>query len=179
MAKKILLRAGTDAQRLTMTPTSRELIWTTDTKKVYAGDGVTVGGILIGPGAVGTTETFAYQNGTDGSGTHITGAGNTNVALGANDLEKIANIIADGGGGIYIATITLQTTNGNAGEKIRLMITLPASANPTIEVRNATSGGTLLKSLNNVDAVDTLYWSGEFRYTGSAWVYAGGAYESP
>ena len=32
------LRRGTDAQRGTITPAEGELIFTTDTKKIYAGD---------------------------------------------------------------------------------------------------------------------------------------------
>jgi hypothetical protein len=43
MAFKI--RRGTDAERLTITPAEGELIYTTDTKKIYVGDGSTVGGI--------------------------------------------------------------------------------------------------------------------------------------
>ena len=42
MAFKI--RRGTNAERLTITPAQGELIYTTDTKKIYIGDGTTVGG---------------------------------------------------------------------------------------------------------------------------------------
>ena len=38
------LRRGTDSERLLITPAEGELIYTTDTKKLYVGDGVTVGG---------------------------------------------------------------------------------------------------------------------------------------
>lgn len=47
------LRRGTDAQRLTLdgvsipVPAEGELIYTTDTKKLYVGDGATVGGIAV------------------------------------------------------------------------------------------------------------------------------------
>ena len=41
------LRRGTDAERLLITPVEGELIYTTDTKSVYVGDGTTVGGVLI------------------------------------------------------------------------------------------------------------------------------------
>jgi hypothetical protein len=44
------IRRGTDAERLTITPLTAELIYTTDTQLVYVGDGVTVGGILVGSG---------------------------------------------------------------------------------------------------------------------------------
>jgi len=38
------LRRGTDAERLTITPAEGELIYTTDTKLIYVGDGSTLGG---------------------------------------------------------------------------------------------------------------------------------------
>ena len=42
------LRRGTNAERLAMTPAVGEIIYTTDTKKVWTGDGATVGGIEVG-----------------------------------------------------------------------------------------------------------------------------------
>jgi hypothetical protein len=45
MAFKI--RRGTNAERLTITPAQGELIYTTDTKKLYVGDGTTVGGNAV------------------------------------------------------------------------------------------------------------------------------------
>jgi hypothetical protein len=47
------LRRGTEAELNNITPAEGELIYTTDTKKLYVGDGVTVGGITT---AVGGTE---------------------------------------------------------------------------------------------------------------------------
>jgi len=41
------LRSGTDEQRLLITPAEGELIYTTDTKSLYVGDGSTVGGLII------------------------------------------------------------------------------------------------------------------------------------
>ena len=42
------IRRGTDAERLgSFTPVEGELIYTTDTKKLYVGDGATVGGVAI------------------------------------------------------------------------------------------------------------------------------------
>jgi len=38
------IRRGTDAERLAITPLAGELIFTTDTKKLYVGDGTTAGG---------------------------------------------------------------------------------------------------------------------------------------
>ena len=49
MSEKIQVRRGTNAERLTVTLDQGEPAWTTDTKRIYFGDGVTVGGILANP----------------------------------------------------------------------------------------------------------------------------------
>lgn len=41
------LRRGTNVERQLLTPLEGELIYTTDTKSLYVGDGVTLGGVLI------------------------------------------------------------------------------------------------------------------------------------
>lgn len=41
------IRRGTNAERLTITPEVGEFLFTTDTKKVFIGDGITVGGIDV------------------------------------------------------------------------------------------------------------------------------------
>ena len=41
------LRRGTNAQRTGITPAEGELIYTTDTKKLFVGDGSTIGGIAV------------------------------------------------------------------------------------------------------------------------------------
>ncbi len=46
------LRRGTDAQRQLITPAEGELIYATDTKRLWIGDGVTAGGILANTGGV-------------------------------------------------------------------------------------------------------------------------------
>ena len=64
-------RRGTDAQRDTSTfvPLSGEPIWTTDTKKLWVGDGSTAGGILVTDGtgaasdqALYTTSSVTFSN---------------------------------------------------------------------------------------------------------------------
>tara|TARA_R110000851_G_scaffold9350_5_gene34885 strand:+ start:25 stop:1272 length:1248 start_codon:yes stop_codon:yes gene_type:complete len=49
------LRRGTDAERLAFTPVAGEPVYTTDTKKLYVGDGSTVGGVPIDTTAVSIT----------------------------------------------------------------------------------------------------------------------------
>jgi hypothetical protein len=55
------IRRGTDAQRQTLTFDQGEVVYTTDTKKVYIGDGITAGGTNILATSAGTGVTF---NGT-------------------------------------------------------------------------------------------------------------------
>jgi len=50
------LRRGTDAERLLITPLQGELIYTIDTKQLYAGDGTTAGGTIVSADAVTTLE---------------------------------------------------------------------------------------------------------------------------
>ncbi|WP_212751041.1 hypothetical protein, partial [Pseudoalteromonas ruthenica] len=44
MSNKIQFRRGADSRRTTVTPSSGEPIWATDSKKLYIGDGATAGG---------------------------------------------------------------------------------------------------------------------------------------
>lgn len=70
MGSVLIIPTCTDAERLTITPALAEILITTDTtpKKLYMGDGSTVGGVLYGgvdgaDGADGTNGT----NGSDGA----------------------------------------------------------------------------------------------------------------
>lgn len=62
------LRRGTDGERLAITPEAGELIFTTDTKTVYVGDGTTAGGVVVSAGGVtiedlGDTNIVSVQDG--------------------------------------------------------------------------------------------------------------------
>jgi hypothetical protein len=50
------LRRGTNTQRTGITPAEGELIYTTDTKKLYVGDGSTIGGIAVDTSGSGITD---------------------------------------------------------------------------------------------------------------------------
>jgi len=75
MALKI--RKGTDAERLTITPASGELIYTTDTKQLFVGDGTIVGGTFIGPAS---SEALTLGGDLDLNGYDVVGTGNINIA---------------------------------------------------------------------------------------------------
>ena len=68
------LRRGTDAERQTIIPLSGELIYTTDTKQVYVGDGTTAGGIGLVASTGGSLLNDLSLNNND-----ITGAGNIQI----------------------------------------------------------------------------------------------------
>jgi len=78
------LRRGTDAERLLITPLQGELIYTTDTKKIYVGDGAEQGGVLVGPidesaGDLINDTTPQLGGDLDLNGNNITGTGNINI----------------------------------------------------------------------------------------------------
>lgn len=78
----IRLRRGLNADRTTITPEPGEPLWTTDTKKLYIGDGSTAGGNLISGG--GTVTSIA----TAGliSGGTITGTGTITTSMSTGKL---------------------------------------------------------------------------------------------
>lgn len=98
----IRIRRGTNADRITVVLESGEVAYTTDTKMFYIGDGTTLGGTLIGPGASGAvawgaiTGTLASQTdlntalGTKVTGnTAITGATKTKITYDSKGLVTV------------------------------------------------------------------------------------------
>jgi hypothetical protein len=75
------LRRGTEAERLLITPQQGEIIYVTDTKKIYSGDGATIGGILVGPIDASVVNDTTPQLGgdLDLNGRNIVGDGNINI----------------------------------------------------------------------------------------------------
>jgi len=54
MSQKIQIRRGVEAQRASITPDTGELLFTTDNKQLFIGDGTTAGGLLVsGAGGFG------------------------------------------------------------------------------------------------------------------------------
>ena len=55
------IRRGTEAQRAVLTGVAGELLYTTDTKKLYVGDGVTAGGTEAGAEQTGAEIKSLYE----------------------------------------------------------------------------------------------------------------------
>jgi hypothetical protein len=90
------LRRGTNAERLTIIPQEGELIYTTDTKELYAGDGSTIGGLRV----TGSTEgsPAALTQDLDLASNNITGIGSIDITgtVTANfDGDVIGNVLGD------------------------------------------------------------------------------------
>jgi hypothetical protein len=96
-------------------------------------------------------------------------AGNTNAAaVSSLNRRLLVEATIGVGAGAFTRTITLQTTNAQAGDEREIVIAMPASTNPTIEIRNATSGGTLLGTVPT-DALVARSWTLWTRYNGASW----------
>jgi len=72
------IRRGLEADRSSITPIEGELLYVTDTKEVYIGDGTTAGGTLISGDLVDDTSPQLGGN-LDLNGNNITGTGNINI----------------------------------------------------------------------------------------------------
>lgn len=81
------LRRGSDAERQLVTPLQGELIYATDTKKIYVGDGATLGGVLVGP-----TEADAFTSVVGDTNPQLGG----DLDLNSNNITGVGNINIDG-----------------------------------------------------------------------------------
>jgi hypothetical protein len=93
------VRRGTNAERLGITPAEGELIFTTDTKQLYVGDGTTAGGITSIAGTIDSllADSTPQLGGTLDLNNHdITGTGNINIT---GTIQASGNInLGDGVG---------------------------------------------------------------------------------
>ena len=97
----------------------------------------------------------------------ITAAGNSNVAAATAQnryLTQRVNVTAFTG----TATVTLQNTSAIAGDKRRLIVAMPAGFANLIELRNLTSGGTLLATVP-MDGALARTWLGYSTFDGTNW----------
>lgn len=95
------IRRGSDVDRQGITPKAGEPIFTTDTKKLYIGDGTTVGGIIVDTtaGLSSVVEDTSPQLGgnLDLNNNTINGAGNISITgeISATSIDLKGSIFAD------------------------------------------------------------------------------------
>ena len=102
------LRRGTNAQRLGLTPLQGELIYTTDTKALYVGDGTTAGGTSVGGGGGGATDLNDLTDVVITGGTLASGQ-----VLKYNGTNWVNGTDSTGGGGGAVDSV-----NGEVGDVV-------------------------------------------------------------
>jgi plastocyanin len=172
------IRRGTDAERLSITPVVGELIYTTDTKILYAGDGNTVGGIIV-TGTQINLANITTANIVEGSNLYYTNtrvqnylsniSGNVlpsspNVFnLGSpsnrwNTLYLAGNTLDLGGTAFSVANNLLQVTNtANPNVGISLVVSQIqiGTGNSAVTLQGTASGLQTLTSSNSTVVVPT------------------------
>jgi hypothetical protein len=119
-----------------------------------------------------TTAMVQGVNNASGSRTPLgtlSTAGNTDLpAATAQNRRRYFEVTVGAGSGAFTRTLAALTANAQAGDELEVSVTMPASLNPTVELRNNTSGGTLLATVPT-DAAVSRTWSLWSRYNGTAW----------
>jgi hypothetical protein len=130
------LKRGTTAERLTYTPLAGELVYDTELKAIYIGDGSIVGGKLLSSGSEIIND--LVLNGND-----ITGTGNIDIT---GDIDVTGNIHATGNI-TSDGTITLGN-DGDDGVEFKAEIV----SNIVPDVDNTYDLGTSSKKWNTIHA---------------------------
>tara|TARA_Y100001935_G_scaffold146566_1_gene121127 strand:+ start:390 stop:1601 length:1212 start_codon:yes stop_codon:yes gene_type:complete len=142
------IRRGTDSQRQGITPKAGEPIFTTDTKKLYIGDGSTAGGIVVdttGNQLTDVLDDTSPQLGgpLDLNNQNITGTGNINITgqISASAIDLKGSIFADdstllidGIAGRIVGPVVADVTGNVAGN-----VTGNVIATDSAVIVNATS----------------------------------------
>lgn len=98
------LRRGTDQERLGITPAEGELIYAVDSKRIYVGDGVTLGGVDIVASAGGALQADLNLN--------------TNDIVGFGNIDISGNITATNFIGPVTGTLTGNSTGTHYGSVV-------------------------------------------------------------
>jgi hypothetical protein len=124
------------------------------------------GGETVPVSPAAYTDIGTVTNSTTPTFTNISAAGNV----------AIIKITAGAGSGSYTYKIVLITTGVQAGAMAEVEVNLAASANPTVEIRNATTSGTTVDTVTGDSSNATTYHF-EGRFNGTAWEKWEGEYE--
>ncbi len=114
--------------------------------------------VLVDNGGQPITVSYQAASVSNSVDTVSTQSGHTHTIL----------FILNVGSGAYTATLSLPTSGRPQASVCRVRINLPASTNPTLEVHNGTSAGTILYTAAGTGTASTLY--AEFIFNGTAWV---------
>jgi hypothetical protein len=125
MSQKIQIRRGVEAQRASITPDAGELLFTTDNKQIFVGDGATAGGLLVGGGSVtGFVQKIA---------------GTQAIALGADSVAVTGLGLASAPGQVLV---TVRKATGGANLFASVRGDSITAAGFTADLSAATDAGT-------------------------------------
>lgn len=148
------IRRGLEADRLSITPAQGEPIWCEDTQKLYVGDGVTPGGVLVTDGYVPDTRTITI-NGTTydlsadrtwSVGTVTSVSGTAPVVSSGGTTPAISMAKADASTDGYLSKTDWSTFNSKGtGTVTSVSGTSPIASSggttPAISIANAKADG--------------------------------------
>lgn len=155
------IRRGTNTERLQITPAEGELIYTTDTKNLYIGDGSTVGGRLTN----GIGYTGSVPNGPAGYTGSLTGSlYNNNGSLIVNG--STGNISTNTIYALLDQEIAIKTNNSGIVSFIGITSGSPGSGNAHIDIQ--AQKGTILNPETTVagDVLSSIVFRA---YTGASY----------
>jgi hypothetical protein len=136
------LRRGTNSARSGFIPAQGELIYTTDTKLVYVGDGTTAGGNALGGGGGGITSVISDTTPTLGGNLtlnshNIQGTGNINIT---GNITTVGPLTVGGG---QAGILNVNYISGGASA-----INLKSSNKSAVNIQSFTPDGANTNSVN-------------------------------
>lgn len=171
LMNKIQVRRDTDANRLasSFTPDDGELIWATDTKKLWVGDGSTIGGIGTGLWTEVSGDRIYY-------GDETVVAGDATAALStANALEVHGSFVVDGSKGQAYVTQQVEAAGATSasldfdlqGNSIVLDLSASTGTVVTSFANGKTGASYLVKVLQHATTPQLVTWPGSVVWLGN------------
>jgi hypothetical protein len=164
----LYLRRDVEANRTGFTFAIGEPFYTTDMHELWIGDGATAGGIFV------SSKTIS-QVGADQTPGAV---GSLAINPTQNFASYLQRILPTAGAGAYVFTLNLYVAKALPGATVRVYVELPASANPTVQIKDQT-GLILLSTITSPNGGTAAAYSwndfqigpdGAFHLTARGWL---------
>ena len=156
----LLLRRGTQLERDAITPAEGELIYTTDTKRLYAGDGATPGGELVSQAVAATTLSSLADTDTTliGNNNVLVYYTSTSKWMPASVLEiNVTGNLTGNAAGAHTGTLDGDVTGSVFADDSTLLVD---GVNGNIPA-NVLTGAATINIIGNADGAHTGSFRGE------------------
>lgn len=177
------IRRGLEADRLSITPDEGEYLYTTDTKKIYIGDGTTPGGNLVVGGVTSIATTSPITGGT------ITSTGTIGITKATTSTDGYLSSTDWNTFNNKQGALTLTTTGtSGASSLIGNTLNIPqytdqytgtvtsVSAGTGMSFSTITSSGSVSIDNTKVPYLSSGFSSGFLKYNGSSWSFDNNTY---